>query len=237
MPKKNKVVGAIKAVRKVAARAKRPVPRRNSGGGVVSDVVAETQQALIPVAAGATSYIVARLLGRLLRVYLGPKIMNGVLQKHFGPAGNAAALVAAIYGGKRVNALRAYRQELIVGAGIAFFQSLIETYLPGLSGIVDANPQLVAPTPKVGLAGTAAAIRPRGRTRYVVPGQLESEAANQRIAHAQSENIYSEAQVVDDEYPQSPVGDSGDGLGEYDVIDEIVSQGDDADLYEGVFAN
>lgn len=230
MPKKNAVVSAIKTIKKTAA--KRPVARRSNPGNAM---LADATKALSPILPAAASYVGARLVGRILRMTVGQKIAGGRLQKHFGPLGNLCALLSAYYGSKKINAIRPYQQELIIGAGIALFQSILETYIPALSHFADAQPQLTAAPQKVGLAGAHQAIRPR-RTRFVVPGELDSEKAiyNQRIAEAQSQNIHAEAQEVDDEYPQSAV--NGETIEYVDEIDEAMGDADD-DLNSGIFAN
>lgn len=239
MPKKNKVVSAIKTIHKVSTRAKRPVRRKNPGGGGGSSLAADAQRTLMPILPAAASYATARLVGRIIRMTVGAKVAGGRFERHFGPLGNLTALLAAYYSSKKVNAMRQYQQEMILGAGIALFQSLLETYIPALGHLIDVGPQAAqlpaAVRAKTGLAGAHQEMRPR-RTRYVSPGELDSEKAiyNERVAQAQAQNVHSEAQVVDDEYPQSAVNG---GIEYVDEIDEIVGQGEDADLYGGVFEN
>lgn len=224
----SKIVTAVKAI-KAHTRAKRPVTRAvrdNPRGG-------DMMQSLMPVLPAVASYVGARLIGRIVRMIIGARIAGGAYEKHFGPLGNLAAFGGAYFAGKKVQSAKRYQTELLIGAGIAFFQSVLETYLPGMSHFIDAAPQLTAPQPgfgtgtKKGLSGYSG--RP-AKTRYVSPGELESERAitNERVARAQSQNIDAEAPEVSDEMPDA-TGD-GEAMALAEENEQL------SDLYDGVFA-
>jgi len=231
----SKIVSAVKAIK--ATRAKRPTskpvrdrPVRDNPGRAGGDLM----HTLTPILPAAASYIGARLIGRILRMIIGARIAGGKFEKHFGPLGNLAAFGGAYYAGKKVASARKYQNEMLIGAGIALIQSLIETYLPGMAHFVDAgSPQAALPQPGFGKKGLAGTVSKRNNvTRYVSPGELESERAalNERVARSQSQNIESEAQEVEDELPESMAGE-----------DEAVALAEENEelsgLYDGVFSN
>jgi hypothetical protein len=224
----SKIVTAVKAI-KAHTRAKRPVAVRSNprGGG------GEMMQTVMPVFPAVASYIGARLIGRIVRMIIGARIAGGAYEKHFGPLGNLAAFGGAYFAGKKVQSAKSYQTELLIGAGIAFFQSVLETYLPGLSHFIDASPQLVAaPKPgfgtKKGLSGYSD--RPT-KTRYVSPGELETERAiaSERVSRAQSQNIDSEAPEVSDEMPDA-MGEDSEAVALAEENEQL------SDLYDGVFS-
>lgn len=231
----SKIVTAVKAIKSVSkgSRAKRPIARAPR-----SNPSSDMMQTVTPVLPAVASYAGARLIGRILRMIIGARIAGGKYEKHFGPLGNLAAFGAAYVAGKKVASARRYQTELLIGAGIALFQSVLETYLPGMSHLIDAGqPQLTAqpgfgPSPagvggKSGLSG----YRRSTKIRYVSPGELESERviANERVARAQSQNLPAEAQEVDDEMPDA-MGEEGEAVALAEENDQL------SDLYDGVFA-
>jgi hypothetical protein len=223
----SKIVTAVKAINK-HTRAKRPItraPRSNPGNAFLDTVM--------PVLPAVASYAGARIIGRIFRMVIGQKIAAGAYAKHFGPLGNLLAFGGAYIAGQKVASARRYQTEMLIGAGIALFQSLLETYMPGMSYIVDSSPQLTAPTPaptsgtgRRGLSG----YRGKQRIRYVSPGELESEAtiANERVSRAQSQNLPAEADEVDDEIPVSQ--------GEAEAVALAEETDQLSDLYDGVFS-
>lgn len=221
---KSKLVSAVKTFRQIApkTRAKRPIaraPRANPGPQ------GELMATLTPVLPAVASYAGARLIGRILRLVVGARIAQGRYAKHFGPLGNAAAFGAAYFAGKKVARARPYQTEMLIGAGIALVQSLLETYLPGMAHFIDAGAPQAPANAQAAATSQRAAKRAMAGTRYVLPGEVESARASARVAEAQAQNFPSEAQHVDDEVDEA-MGAADDGEGMEGL----------EDLYDGVFA-
>jgi hypothetical protein len=65
------------------------------------------------------------------------------LGKHAGVIASVGAFLSAWYLANRVKALAPYQMPLVVGAGIATGQTIIQTYIPRLGWVVsDATPEL-----------------------------------------------------------------------------------------------
>lgn len=159
--------------RKNAAKPKRPSRRRNASGalaalgGSASAVLSSVPMAgdLLP---GLGGYAATRMVGRLVRNVLGGRWPR--FFRHYGPLGNLIALLAIWAVMEKWSKARKYKDPAVLGAGIAFVQTLLQTYLPGLSWLFDAQPALPGPVATSGVA----AFRNRG-TRYVSPGELDMD--------------------------------------------------------------
>jgi len=234
MPKKKGLPALRKAVatRKPAkAKAKRKhnpdttfltrpaprAPRAATNPPLVEDVT----MMILP---GLGSYAATRLTGRLLRAFLEKRLPK--VAPHLGPVGNLGAFVALWFAAHKVRRLQRYHTPIVVGAGIALVQAIIQTYLPRLGLLLDAAPVQTVATPQA-----TSGVPRRRRMRYVVPGEIVVSADEPEAGAAGATSEITDDSGVDDA-SDSVVIDTGDS----GVADDDASGDDGEKFYDGVFA-
>lgn len=111
--------------------------RKKNPEGETALISNEATQVLETIAAMGGGYVIARATGRLVRnqtMARWPK-----LSKHLAILGSMAALGLLALATTRWGRLRKYHMS-VWGAGIGVLQGVIQTYLPGLSWLIDATP-------------------------------------------------------------------------------------------------
>ena len=223
--------------------ARKPVAKRNSpGGGPIANVADAATGLAMMVGPGIGGYAATRLGGKFARVLLGKRLAGGRFEKHFGPLGSIATLLAIWYAAHKWEKARKYQEPALIGSAIALFQSLLSTYLPGLVGLIDGQPAVS------GFAATGAINgfrngmngrrrRGNGGIRYVSPGELESEriVEEEREDRGDADEVTSQSQQVEDEQApeeaDSPLSDESADIQEFVAENEHLSG-----LYDGVFS-
>lgn len=89
------------------------------------------------VLAGILSYLGIRVTGRLARIELGQRFPR--LAKHLTALTNISSLGGLWYATEKVKFLKEHQTPILVGAGVATIEGLIQAYLPGLAWAVDGN--------------------------------------------------------------------------------------------------
>lgn len=223
---------------------RKPVAKRNSALSALGVSGGAVENLAVTAGFGVGGYVSTRLGGKFLRVLVGSRVAGGRFAKHFTPVGSLATLIALWYASGKWQKARPHRESILVGSAVALVQALLQTYLPGLVGIIDGQPALGDYTSN----GSAAARFRRGvngkrrgnganGVRYVSPGELESEDAlrNERADRAEANEVQSESAHVDDEVaaddPNEPLSDEEAAIRQ--VVEENAELGD---LYDGVFA-
>lgn len=236
MPRKKKPSGLHLFKKTVAARKPRrrknpetAVPVRSATRRSNPPITTDLVQSIVPAVG---SYAATRLTGRIMRNFVGGRFPTW--QKHFGPLGNVLAFIASWVLSHKWRRLERYHTPIVVGSGIALVQSLVQTYLPGLAHLIDAEPagqwegyQLTKPSP----SGAVNDFRRRKRVRYVSPGELASEEAQAQVMqedHAATEGAAEES----DEAPEQIT----DGVSEVSPDNLLADNEELTDLYGGVFA-
>jgi len=225
------------APRKNPPRRKSP-PKRNPMVALASVGDAATNMAMM-VVPGIGGYTATRLGGKFMRVLIGSRVAGGKYAKHFGPLGSLGALLGLMYASQKWEKARKYQEPIVIGSAIALFQSLLQTYLPGLIGLIDDRTPLDAVTLKTppGLARRGLAGYQRGaKIRYVSPGELESQETleEERDDRAEADEVNSQsAQVADELPPEDPDEPLSDAAPDFMPQDD----GELSDLYDGVFKN
>ncbi len=220
-PSPAKKPGSIASFRRVArvAGRKRPEPRSNSGG---------KPSIVMRVGAGVGGFAAANIGAFILKKVLANKLAN--LQKILGPAGGLAVFGALWYGTGKIVSLRKYRLELLVGSGLAVVQHTLAAMIPSLAwlGGEQTPKQLVAAQQQ------QAALQGPPRTRYVIPGEIESERREAEIkAGTWGKPQYAQQQtsgVTDEEGPTG--NDEVDELAAWDNEEEELD-----DVKGGIFSN
>lgn len=163
--------GAKKPISMPVATRKKRAPRKNPVSYRENQVTSKIWQTvggngLVHAVGG---YAGTRLGGRLLRSILGSKFP--ALGRHGGPLGNLLMAVAVYFASQKWKKIR---EEAMIGSAVAVFQSLLQTYIPGLAWLIDAGgeapAQLAAPKATSGVENYR-----RRRERFVSPGEVESE--------------------------------------------------------------
>jgi len=109
-----------------------PAPRHNP------PLLAEIGEFIIP---GFAGFAATRFLTRIAATQVAKYKPN--LGKHAGVLTSAGSFLAAWFLAHRVKFLEKYQQPLVVGAGLATIQSVLQFYFPTLGWIVsDATPEL-----------------------------------------------------------------------------------------------
>jgi len=88
----------------------------------------------VRVGAGFAGYTMTRLVSRVAYSQAIKKFPNNA--KHAAFVASAAGAAAAYFGSSKWDKLADYHDEISIGAGIALFQSFIQTYLPQYGWIV-----------------------------------------------------------------------------------------------------
>lgn len=226
----------------VSFRGKRkPVaPRKNPMVAIASVTDAATGMAMMAIP-GIGGYAVTRLGGKFARILIGQRVAGGKYAKHFGPLGSLGTLLAVLYAAQKWEKARKYQEPILVGSAIALFQSLLQTYLPGLVGLIDGQPLLAAPAAtgavnafRRGMGG----VQRGSKVRYVSPGELESERTiyDEREDRAEADEVTSQSAQVADELPPD---DSDEPLSDEsaDIREFVQENAELGDLYDGVFKN
>lgn len=90
---------------------------------------------------GFGGFAATRLLTRIAATQIAKRKPS--MGKHAGAAASIGSFLAAWFLAHRVKALEKYHTPIVVGAGIAALQSLIQLYVPKLGWMVaDASPQI-----------------------------------------------------------------------------------------------
>jgi len=222
---------------------RQPVAHRKNPASQAMDMA--TGMAMM-VGPGIGGYAVTRLGGKFGRVLLGQRLAGGRFARHFGPLGSLATLIGLWYAANKWEKARKYQEPILIGSAIALFQSLLQTYLPGLVGLIDGQPVMTAPSVaggKTGLSGYRNGKNGRRRgvsngIRYVSPGELESERAmdEEREDRDEANEVRSESSQVSDEV--SPEDASEPLSDDVEEVREILEENESLrGLYDGVFTN
>ena len=174
------------------------------------------------------AYAVTRFTGRGLHLF-GSRWP--AFQKHLRPLGNLLAFAAAWLASHKWKRLEKYHTPIVVGSGLALIQSLVQTYLPGLAWLLDAEPAravLAFPATAPSPTGAVNGFRRRPRVRYVSPGELSS---------AEVEEMHEEAQAAAPEAQAAAPEEPEPGEEEAMLADLLGDDEEMADLYGGVFKN
>jgi hypothetical protein len=92
---------------------------------------------------GFAAFAATRLATRIAAVQIGKRYPK--VGKHAGAVASLGAFGAAWFGAHRVSSLEKYHHPIVVGAGLAALQSLIQIYVPALGWAVsDASPELAS---------------------------------------------------------------------------------------------
>lgn len=145
------------------------------------------------VGPAAGGYIATRVVNRMARTSLAQRFPR--VGRHSGPLASLFALALIYVTAKKWSKIQRYQTPIVAGATIAAVQAIIETYLPKLSWLFDANP---APRPVI---LTRAA--PQGEDVY-------DDDVVQIPAHDEDSNP-----VGDDEPGDEPVNDEPDDDGNF----------------------
>lgn len=125
---------------------KNPDDSPSSSPGQGPPVASEVAEYIIP---GFGGFAATRLLTRIAATQVAN--LKPDMGKHAGAAASLAAFFAAWFLAHRVKWLAKYQEPLVIGAGLAAVQSLLQLYFPKLGWIVsDASPEIAS-------ASTAAA--------------------------------------------------------------------------------
>lgn len=181
----------------------------------------------------------SRLTGRILRRLMASK---PGFAKHAGPAGNLLATIAIYFAVKNWKKLR---EEALIGAIIALVQSVLQSYVPGLSTMLLDAP---APMDGVALPPQASAVaryqqqRRRGNgVRYVSPGELQANADDQGVRYVspgEAGSGYGGGNRAAEDAQQAQAQTSGDATFS-DDDEQIADLGENEtleDLQQGIFA-
>jgi hypothetical protein len=180
---------------------------------------------------GIGGYGGTRLTGRIVRNIIAKKWPN--LAKHGGVIGNLIAAVAIYFAVKN---WRKIRDEAMLGSAIAVVQSILQTYLPGLAWLFDADAQpflgvTTTQTAPAGLNGVAG----RKRTRFVSPGELEAVRAEQGTRFVSPGEPGSGYGAPVNSTSESPPANDSLDLSDEQIAD--LGDGEELeDLNQGVFA-
>jgi hypothetical protein len=94
---------------------------------------------------GFAAFAATRFLTRVVSTQIAKRWPRYAV--HAGAVASVGTFGAAWFGAHRVSSLERYHHPIVVGAGIAALQSLIQLYLPALGWIVaDASPQIAETT-------------------------------------------------------------------------------------------
>jgi len=109
-------------------------PKRNPPLG--TDIV----EYILP---GFGAFAATRFLTRVATIQIAKRWPKHA--KHAGAMASAGAFAAAWFGAHRVKYLEKYHHPIVVGAGLAAIQSLVQLYLPSVGWMVsDCSPELPA---------------------------------------------------------------------------------------------
>jgi hypothetical protein len=105
-------------------------------------LLAEVGAFILP---GFAGFAATRFLTRIAATQVAKVKPN--MGKHAGVLTSTAAFLAAWFLAHRIKWIAQYQQPIVVGAGLAAIQSILQLYFPTLGWIVsDATPELAAPT-------------------------------------------------------------------------------------------
>jgi len=109
-------------------------PKRNPP--LATDLVAQ----IIP---GFAAFAATRFVTRVAALQIAKRWPKHA--KHAGAMASLGTFAAAWFGGHRVKMLEKYHDMIVVGAGVAAIQSLVQLYLPSVGWMVsDCSPELHA---------------------------------------------------------------------------------------------
>jgi len=143
-------------------RKKRRNPDSDSGGSSSSLAIGEIGEYVLP---GFAGFAVARFTTRVAATQIAKR--KPAWAKHAGGIAALAAFFSAWLLVHRVKQLRKYHLPLVIGAGLAALQSIIQLYVPRLGWMVaDASPDLAAAdqVQQMSAGQRAAAALPAGLT-------------------------------------------------------------------------
>lgn len=103
---------------------------------------------------GFGAFAATRLLARFTAAQFARRFPAQA--KHAGAVASVGAFLAAWFGAHRVKQLERFHHPIVVGAGIAALQTLVQTYIPKLGAM------LAEPAPAAALPARAAAANPVG---------------------------------------------------------------------------
>lgn len=113
--------------------------RRNPNGTLAATSSPSITENLVdlakPIAFGLASYTGVRLTGRIA-FRLARKKSPG-LARHLGPWASVAAALGAWAAAEKLESLQGNKTEIVIGAGIAAVQGLLQTYIPQYAWIMN----------------------------------------------------------------------------------------------------
>lgn len=131
---------------RLARRYRQKKSKGSRHGALLANPPLLTEVAMF-IGPGFGGYAVSRVASRVVANYASK--LKPSLGKHIGAAASVSALVAAWFLADRWKPLAKYHTPIVVGAGIATLQTLIQTYLPGIGRFLDgpAAQPLMLPSP------------------------------------------------------------------------------------------
>lgn len=181
-----------------------PAPRHNP------PLLAEVGEFILP---GFAGFAATRFLTRIAATQVAKYRPN--LGKHAGVLTSVGSFLAAWFLAHRVKFLEKYQQPLVVGAGLAAIQSVLQLYFPTLGWIVsDATPELAESASAAAAATQQIATAPNG-TQYKMSDLTDIEDDPNEFTYNDS---YDAGRMSRDQQG----GGSGGGS---DMLDDLVDDG------------
>ena len=141
-------------------RSRHTEPRRNPP--FAQDMAAQ----IIP---GFAAFAATRFVTRTAAIHIAKRWPK--YAKHAGALASIGTFAAAWLGAHRVKYLEKHHDMVVVGAGIAAIQSLVQLYLPALGWVVsDCSPQLGSPASTKPLLAQQAQLAGFSRSAPIPPG-------------------------------------------------------------------
>jgi hypothetical protein len=162
-------VASFRPVRRTRARVSNAGRSANPGHKTIAG----------QIGSGVGGFVAGNLGAFVLKKVLANKLAS--FQRALGPVGGALVFGGLWYGTKKLNFLKKYRIELLVGSGVAVLQHTLAALVPGLAWLGGGAKQqaaLPAPQPTAGLPPGAVV---KNGVRYVIPGEIENERAEEQI--------------------------------------------------------
>ncbi len=166
----------LKRRRRRAKSNPSPAPRRNPASSTLADV-----------GTGFGAFAASRLLTRMATMATSSRKPSWA--RHAGAAAALATFFAAYFGAGRVKALQRFQTPILLGAGVAALQTVVQTYLTSLSWLVSEVPARELAGAQAAQGFGDAGVLPAdpnwyttndafdgGRWREVLPGELETAA-------------------------------------------------------------
>lgn len=181
-----------KLVRRYRRKKKRNPDGEGSSGGRNPTAIGEVVEYVLP---GFGGFAASRLLTRVAAVQIEKRKPSW--GKHAGALAAVGAFMSAWLLAHKVKQLRAYHLPIVIGAGLAAIQSLLQLYLPQFGWIVaDASPELDASGSVAAMTAGSAQQLPTGLTavnddpaNYVYNDAYNSGRMDQQQADADAGGV------------------------------------------------